>query len=107
ADRITLTANGAAVRTALTLANGDARAILTPSTPLKAATIYTVTVGAVADLSGNPIAAPVVTQFTTGNSVDLVAPTVTAVTPSNGAQNVALDATVQLTFSERINRLSV
>jgi methionine-rich copper-binding protein CopC len=107
ADRITLSANGVAVRTALTLGNGDTRAILAPSTPLKGATIYTVTVGAVTDLSGTPIAAPVVTQFITGSSVDLVAPAVTTVTPSNGAQNVALDATVQLTFSERINRLSV
>jgi len=75
--------------------------------PLQAATIHTVTIGAVTDLSGLALATPVTSQFTTGPSVDLIAPFVTAVTPANGAQNVALNATVQIAFNERVNRLSI
>ena len=65
------------------------------------------TIGAVTDLTGLPLAAPFTSGFTTASGVDLVAPSVTSVTPANGAQNVALTATVQLTFSERINPLTV
>jgi large repetitive protein len=106
-DHITLSGSGQPVAQSISLVNGDARAILLPLVPLQASTIYTVTIGPVMDLSGLLPAAPVTSQFTTGNGVDLIAPFVTAVTPANGAQNVALNTIVQLTFSERINRLSV
>ena len=106
-DQITLSWGGQPVALSTSLTSGDARAILTPLVPLQAGTIYTITIGAVTDLSGLPLETPVTSQFTTGSSVDLIAPFVTSVTPANETQNVALNATVQLTFSERINRLSV
>jgi len=107
ADQITLSGGSQPVAQSMSLANGDARVILTPLVPLQPSTVYTATIGTVTDLSGLPLATPVTSQFTTGPSVDLIAPFVTAVTPANGAQNVALNATVQIAFNERVNRLSI
>jgi hypothetical protein len=105
--QISLAAGGQAVAVSSSLVNGDTRVLLTPLAPLPSQTLHAVTIGAVTDLSGLPLAAPVASQFTTGTSVDLVAPAVTSVAPANGAQNVPTNATVQLVFSERINPLTV
>ena len=90
-----------------TFANGDTRVVLTPMVPLQGSTAHTLTVGAVTDLSGLPLATPVTRQFTTGSSVELSGPVVTSVTPANGAQNVAVDTAIQLTFSKRMNALTI
>ena len=104
---ITLTSGGQMVPVIRTFGSGDSRIVLTPVVPLRASTAYTITIGAVTDVSGQPLAAPVTTQFTTGASVDLVAPEVVAVVPANGEQNAPVGSTVQLTFSERMNPLTI
>jgi hypothetical protein len=106
-NAISVMAGGQAVPVIRTFGNGDARIVLTPVVPLQPSTAYTIEVGAVTDLSGLPLAAPVSTRFTTGGGVDLVAPAVTAVAPTSGEQNVTVNATVQLTFSERMNPLTI
>jgi len=107
ADAITLAAGGQPVPVRRTFANGDTRVVLTPMVPLQGSTAHTLTVGAVTDLSGLPLATPVTRQFTTGSSVELSGPVVTSVTPANGAQNVAVDTAIQLTFSKRMNALTI
>lgn len=69
--------------------------------------MFTVTVGAVSDLTNTALPAPVTTLFTTGNGVDLAPPTVVAVAPANGATGVAVAATVVVTFNERMNPLTI
>jgi hypothetical protein len=67
-----------------------------------------VTIGTgVKDLSGNALAAMVSTTFTIGTGADLIGPTVTLVDPANGATGVPTTAVVKITFSKRINALTV
>jgi Big-like domain-containing protein/K319-like protein len=83
-------------------------ATFTPSAPLAYATTYSarITTG-VEDLAGNNLAADFVWSFTTGPPPDQTPPTVTDVTPLDGATNVAVSATVSATFSESLDPASV
>jgi hypothetical protein len=103
---ITLT-GGAPVALLKSFVNGDTRLVLTPVIPLAGSTLYTLNIQGVTDLSGLSMAAAETVQFTTGPGVDLRAPVVTQVSPSNGEQNVALNPTIQLSFSERMNPLTM
>jgi hypothetical protein len=84
-------------------------ATLTPSAPLAGTTTYTATVksggSGVKDAAGNPMVADFVWSFTTGP--DVIPPTVTAVSPLNGAIGVAPTTTVTATFSEAVATASV
>ncbi len=83
------------------------RATLTPSTPLTLGATYSVTVTTgVRDLSGNPLAAPFVSTFTT-IAADVVPPTVSSTFPSSGAANVNPTATLTATFSETMQAASL
>ena len=79
-------------------------ATLAPTAPLASATVYTARVkggGAGAkDLAGNPLAADFVWTFTT--AVDTT-PTVTVVTPTDGAGGVPVSTNITATFSEAMN----
>ncbi|HET9253415.1 MAG TPA: Ig-like domain-containing protein, partial [Candidatus Eisenbacteria bacterium] len=83
-------------------------ATFTPSTPLAYATTFTarVTTG-VEDLAGNNLAADHVWTFTTGAAPDVTPPTVTALSPTNGAAGVDPGANVTATFSEPMNATTV
>jgi hypothetical protein len=108
APQITLTTStGTPVAVSMAFAGGDTRVTLTPVSVLAAATAYTLSIGAVTDLSGIAIAVPVDSHFTTGAGADLTAPSVTSVSPANGAQNVATSAVVQVSFNERMNPLTI
>ena len=84
-------------------------ATLTPTLPLAAATRYTATVrgGAtdprVKDVAGNALAANRTWSFT----IDATPPTVTAITPANGATGLATTTTVTATFSEVMNATTI
>jgi hypothetical protein len=104
---ISLLRGGSPVSVTMSFANGDSRVTLTPNVPLQAGTSYVIEIGAVRDLGGNPMATPVSRSFTTGSSVDLNAPSITAVSPTNGATGVEVTASVVLTFNERMNPLSI
>jgi methionine-rich copper-binding protein CopC len=79
---------------------------LAPSTALAASTTYTATImggtNGIKDLAGNALASNVVWSFTTALA-DTTPPTVTSVTPANGAIGVSAAAAVTATFSEAIN----
>jgi uncharacterized repeat protein (TIGR01451 family) len=68
-------------------------------------TAYSVTLSVADDLAGNPLSvAPVQWSFTTR---DAIPPTVLAHSPPDAAQEVALDATLVITFSETISAASL
>ncbi|MCR6719800.1 MAG: Ig-like domain-containing protein [Chitinophagaceae bacterium] len=80
-------------------------AIFTPTEPLRYGMVYTVRVksGAtgVKDINGNLLAADFVWNFTT--EPDLIAPTITAVTPANNATGVQPTIVVTAVFSEELD----
>ncbi len=80
-------------------------ATLQPSASLQPSTTYTATLlsgsSGIKDLAGNALASNFSWSFTTV-APDTTPPTVSAVTPANGAQNVSLGTSVSATFSEAI-----
>ena len=80
---------------------------LDPSTDLAYSVKYKATVkggaGGAKDKAGNPLAADKVWTFTTGPAPDTTAPTVTSVSPADGASRVVRNTTVKATFSEEMD----
>jgi YD repeat-containing protein len=105
-NQVTLSSGGT-VNVTSTLTNGNQTLILVPVVPLNTNTTYTINVTGVKDLSGNALTATSVTTFTTGAGADLTLPTVTTVSPASGATGVATTTVIQLTFSKRIDPLTV
>jgi hypothetical protein len=85
-------------------------ATLQPSAALQPGATYTATLlsgaSGIKDLAGNALASDFSWSFTTVPP-DTTPPTVTAVTPANGATNVSLGTSVSATFSEPISAASV
>lgn len=78
----------------------DKTATFTPATPFAASTTFTVSISEGAkDLADNALV-PRSFSFTTGTSMDTVAPSLTTTTPANAATNVCLDQILSATFSE-------
>ncbi|MHC1681165.1 MAG: Ig-like domain-containing protein [Methanomassiliicoccales archaeon] len=87
---------------------GDTVMTFTPSSALSYNTEYTVTIGTGAkDLAGNGLAAAFTSSFVIEDEPDTTAPTVVTVDPSNGALDVSIGTTVQVTFSEAMDTTSV
>ncbi len=105
-DQVTLSA-GTTVAVTRAFTNSNRTLTLTPTLPLTAGTLYTLTITGVRDLAGNNLLTPVTTSFTTSTGADLIRPQISGSNPTNGASGVATNTTVTLTFSERINPLSV
>ncbi|MGV8849609.1 MAG: DUF4082 domain-containing protein [Propionibacteriaceae bacterium] len=92
--------NPAGVAVAGTLTRTSTAVSFAPSAVLAANTVYTVRVDASSPL-GTPMT-QVVWSFTTET-----APTVTSITPANGATAVSNITTVRATFSKAVNRASI
>jgi ice-binding like protein/Big-like domain-containing protein len=102
---------------AVTYVVGSNTAVFTPAAVLAAGTTYTATITTAAtDLAGNqlagnqaalPAASNYVWTFTTGAGADIVAPTIILENPANLATAVAINSTVNATFSEAMNPLSI
>ena len=85
-----------------------ASAIFDPASDLDPDTEYTATItGDATDLAGNVLASDYVWSFTTGAALDVIAPTVILTNPDDGATNVPIDATVNATFSEAMDPLTI
>lgn len=83
-------------------------ALFSPTVNLLPNTVYTGTITtSVTDLAGNAMASNHVWSFTTGNSTDIIRPTVISTDPAPGATGVVLNKKVTATFSEAMNPLSV
>ncbi|MDD2844746.1 MAG: ice-binding family protein [Rhodoferax sp.] len=75
---------------------------------LPAATVCTATITTAAkDNTGLNLASNYAWEFTTGESTDTTAPTVTLVNPANAATGVATNTAVNATFSEAMDPLTV
>lgn len=83
---------------------------LIPSIALTGSTVYTATIASgssgVKDLAGNALVNNYSWIFTTA-AVDITPPTVSTVSPVNGATGVSTNATVTASFSEAINASTV
>jgi hypothetical protein len=85
-----------------------AAALFAPTANLAPSTLYTATITTgVTDLSGNALAADYVWSFTTGTASDATRPTVVSTNPLNNATDVALNATVNATFSQAMDPLTI
>jgi len=106
----TLRNNAALSNVAKAVSYDDATRTLTidPTADLAPGTSYTLTLSGagasgIRDLSGNPLATTAIT-FT--STPDLLAPTVTTVSPANGATGVSRTANVVVNFSERVQGIT-
>ncbi|HXJ76984.1 MAG TPA: Ig-like domain-containing protein, partial [Candidatus Dormibacteraeota bacterium] len=83
-------------------------ATFTPASTLAPLTAYTATVTTGAkDLAGNPLAAGFSWSFTTGAALDTTPPTVTLSVPANAATGVAINQTINATFSEAMDPTTI
>ena len=105
---IEVDASGEPVPSSIALSNGNRRATFTSAFPLPPNTLHTLTVTTqVTDLVGNPLNNPGSSSFQTGETGDVVDPTVIEVDPPSGASNVPITAMAAIIFSEWVNPLSV
>jgi Ice-binding-like/Bacterial Ig-like domain len=83
-------------------------ATFTPSGALPANTLLTATISTAAkDLTGIALAANYVWSFTTAGGADTTPPTIILTGPVDGDTNVPVNNTVNATFSEAMNPLSI
>ncbi len=83
-------------------------AVFTPAAVLSPNTTYTATITSGAkDLAGNALANNYVWNWTTAALADSTAPTVTLVNPADAAVNVAINSSVNATFSKAMDPLTI
>src|SRR6185369_13338343 len=83
-------------------------ATFTPASSLAPNTFYTATITTTArDLAGNALVTDFNWSFTTGSAADITAPTVIATVPVNAATAVGINQTVNATFSEAMDPLTI
>lgn len=109
ATSFTLTAPGAvAVPGVVSYAAISDTATFTPMANLAASTLYTATITTTAaDLAGNKLLANYVWTFTTGAAANVTSPTVTLTSPLANATNVPITSTVNATFSEAMDAMTI
>jgi hypothetical protein len=107
-NNTTFTLNQGTNSIAGTTSYSGVNAVFIPASALASNTTYTasITTGA-RDLSGNALATPYVWSWTTAAAADTAAPTVTLVNPADSQTNVAINSTVNATFSETIDPLTI
>ncbi|MCP4046711.1 MAG: hypothetical protein GY732_12080, partial [Gammaproteobacteria bacterium] len=99
---------GVKVPGTVTVASGRLSAVYTPDVALSPSTIYRVRTFSMTDLAGNTLSGTSVpSTFTTGTSVDQVAPTVVQVSPPDGNTGVPVNARVVVEMSEPVSAFSV
>jgi hypothetical protein len=106
-DQVTLSAGATTVAVTRAFSNSNRILTLTSTVPLNATTLYTLNITGVRDLAGNNLLTPITSSFTTSAGADLVRPQISGSNPINGASGIATNTTVTITFSERINPLTV
>lgn len=105
---ITLSAGGTLVSGTVNLSGDQTTLTFVPTSLLAAGTRYTVTVSGFTDQAGNKVV-PFSSSFTTGTSgvANTSQPTVTAVSPANGAAGVSTNSAIVLTFNEAVDAVTV
>lgn len=91
-----------------TLSYSGVNLVFTPASALAGNTTYTATITTgVKDLAGNAMAANKVWSWTTGATPDTTAPTVTLTNPADLAVGVCMNKTINATFSEAMDPLTL
>lgn len=99
---------GAPITATVAYASTGHVATLTPISDLPAGASCTARLtSAVRDTAGNTLVAPFTWTFTTGAAADATAPTVTSMTPADGATAVAVNTLVLAGFSEAMDPLTL
>lgn len=110
-DTFTVAVAGGGAAVPGTVSYAGTTATFTPTSALAISTQYTATItNAAKDLSGNALVAGAVPNpwsFTTGTSSDTTAPSITLTTPADAGTGVVLNATVNATFSEAMNPVTI
>lgn len=105
------TVTGNNVPGAVTYTVGSRSAVFNPTALLTSGLNYTATIksGVIGaqDLAGNPLAVDKVWTFTVGGVADTIAPTVILVNPLNLATDVAINSSVNATFSEAMDPATI
>ncbi|HEX4133697.1 MAG TPA: Ig-like domain-containing protein [Bryobacteraceae bacterium] len=101
---ITLKQSGTPVAFTVAGSAGSTILALTPTSLLAPNLPYTLTITSVKDTGGNTMVGNATSNFTTGPSIDLVAPVVTSITPQNG-ETTGTNPVLRITLSEPINPL--
>lgn len=102
-----LQADGATIAGVLTQFGSNTLSFA-PNVVLETETVYTATISTdVTDLAGNAMAEDFVWTFTTSDTLDTTAPYVILTHPTDLSPDVPLDATVNATFSEAMDPLSL
>lgn len=104
--------NGGAVAGTVAYDATNNIATFTPTNPLAASTLHTITIESespdgVQDLAGNFMAADFTCDFTTGAGTDLVAPTVIDTIPTCDAVGVSISQVLSITFSRAMNSSTI
>ena len=103
------TISGAAVAGLVSYIGGNA--VFAPAKLLNTNQGYTSTIkggaGGAKDLAGNAVAKDFVWTWTTAAGLDTSSPTITNTNPANGTDPVATNSSVQATFSEEMDPLSI
>src|SRR5439155_898127 len=91
-----------------TMSYAGVTATFTPASALAPLATFTATITTGArDLAGNALAANFSWSFTTGATPDTTPPTVSFTVPASGATAVAINQTVNATFSEAMDPLTI
>ncbi|MES2885025.1 MAG: Ig-like domain-containing protein [Pseudomonadota bacterium] len=99
---------GTAITGTVSYAMSSNSASFTPGANLPPNTSCTVTVTTAArDAAGNTLAQPFTSTFTTGAALDTTAPTVLSTNPVDGAVGVCINKTINASFSEAMDPLSI
>ncbi|MGB8011989.1 MAG: Ig-like domain-containing protein [Terriglobales bacterium] len=105
---ITVMTGGNPVAVTPTFSDANQLLTLTPTLPLLASNAtYTITITGVKDTAGNTMTGTVTNTFTTGPTFNLIHPSVTVVDPPANSTGVGTNVTPRITFSTRLNPLSV
>ena len=105
---ITVTASGNPVAVTPVFSDANQLLTLTPTLPLLASNAnYTITITGVEDTAGNVMSGTVTNTFTTGPTFNLIHPTATVFDPLTGSTGVGINVAPRITFSERLNPLTV
>ncbi len=104
----TLTVSAGGVAVAGTVTHTGTTATFKPTSLLAANTLYTTTITTgVKDLAGNAMASNYVLTWTTGAAADSTAPTVTSTNPADLAIGICVNKTINATFSEAMDPLTI
>jgi RHS repeat-associated protein len=104
---VTLSGSGGSANVSMSLSNGNQMLTLIPSVPFSPNGTFTLSIAGIHDLSGNVLAAPVTSSFTTSSGADLIAPTVASASPVDAASGVPTNASIQVQFNKQIDPLTV